>query len=79
MDTISFNNKSFPVRQIQLPEFGLVLISVNSLNELLMNEDGSYFSFESEFVDKMIFYFVNDSEVKLSDNDLINLLLSEVL
>lgn len=79
MNTISFNNKIFPVREIQQPEFGLVLISVNSLNELLMNEDGSYFSVEAETVDEMIFYYVNDSEINIPDNDLINLLLLEVL
>ncbi|MFN0081060.1 MAG: hypothetical protein ACKVOM_00950 [Ferruginibacter sp.] len=79
MDTILFNNKEFPVREIEHPEFGLILISVNSLNELLLREDGSYFSDEAETVDEMFFYYVNDNEIKLPENALINLLLMEVL
>lgn len=79
MDKISFNNIEFPIREIEHPDLGIVFISVNSLNEILFNDDGSYFSNEAESIDDMIYYFVNDSEIKLLEKDLINLLLLEVL
>ena len=78
MDTIEFQNREFKVREIELPEFGIVHISTNSLNDLLLNEDGSYTSNEAEEVDEKIFYFVEDNEIELSDEELIKVVTSEV-
>jgi hypothetical protein len=71
MDTIQFQNREFKVREIELPEFGNVFISTNSLNELLLNEGGSYISDEAEMVDEEIFYFVEGNEIELSEEELI--------
>lgn len=79
MDTISFNNIEFPIREIEHTDLGMVFISVNSLNEILFNDDGSYVSNEAESIDEMIYYFVDDSEIKLLEKDLINLIILEVL
>lgn len=78
MDSIEFQNQEFKVREIELPEFGNVLISTNSLNELLLNEDGCYTSDESEIVDEKIFYFVDDNEIELSEEELIKVVILEV-
>jgi hypothetical protein len=78
MDTINFENKEFKVREVELPEIGNVLISTNSLNELLLNEDGGYVSDEAIAVDENIFYFVDDKEMRLSNDELINLITKEV-
>ena len=78
MDSISFNNIEFSIREIEHPDLGMVFISVNSLNAILFNEDGSYFPNEAESIDDMIYYFVDDSEIKLLEKDLINLLVLEV-
>lgn len=78
MDKIEFQNKEYKVREIEIPEFGNVLISTNSLNELLLNESGSYISEEAIAVDERIFYFVEENEIEFSDEELINLIISEV-
>ncbi len=78
MDNIEFQNREFKVREIELPEFGIVRISITSLNELLLNKDGSYSSKEAEAVDEKIFYFVEDNEIEQSDEELIKVVLSEV-
>jgi hypothetical protein len=78
MDKIEFQNKEYKVREIELPEFGNVLISTNSLNELLLNEDGSYTSEEAIAVDERIFYFVEENEIEFSDEKLKNLIILEV-
>ena len=70
MDTINFQNKEFKIREVEFPEIGNVLISTNSLNESLLNECGGYVSDEAISVDENIFYFVNDNEMRLSDNEL---------
>jgi len=78
MDIIIFQNKEFKVREVQFPEVGNTLISTISLNESLMNEHGGYVSDEAITVDEKIFYFVNDDEMNLSDEDLINLITEEL-
>ena len=74
MDTINFRNEEFKVREVEFPEIGNVLISTNSLNESLLNEFGGYVSNEAISLDENIFYFVDDNEIKLSDEELINII-----
>lgn len=78
MDTIEFQNQTFKLREIALPSFGNVLISTNSLNELLLNDYGGYISNEAQIVDEKIFYFVEDNAIELSTEELINVLTSEL-
>jgi len=78
MDKIEFQNNQYKVREIELPELGNVLISTITLNQLLLNEDGSYVSEEAISVDESIYFFVDEYEIKLSDDELINLLTKEV-
>ena len=78
MDKINFQNKEFKVREVELPEIGNVFISTNSLNELLLNNDGGYVSDEAITADENIFYFIDDSEMELTDDELINLITKEL-
>jgi hypothetical protein len=73
MENIEFQNKIFKVREIELPEFGNVIISTNSLNEILLNS-GIYSSEEARSVDEKIFFFVEDNEIELTDEELIKVL-----
>ena len=68
----------FKVKEIDLPEFGNVLISTNSLNELLFNEEGSYISDEAVEVDEQIFYFVEENEIELPEEELVTLIIEQV-
>jgi hypothetical protein len=65
MDNIKFQNQNFKLRELDLPEFGNVLISTFSLNDKLMNENGSYVSEEALNIDERIFYFVEENEISL--------------
>lgn len=76
---LEFNGRTFPVRELNLPNFGLVLISTTSLSNQLINSDGGFTSDLAQFVDEKIFYFVEDQQIDLNCNRLINLILSEVL
>ncbi len=78
MDTIIFENKEFKTREIDFPEFGNVLISTVSLNELLL-KDGIYVSDEAVNIDEQIFYFVDENEIKLSDENLIDLITKQLI
>ncbi len=76
---IKFQSKNYPIRQIELPEFDTVNISINSLNNKLLDEYGSYFSPEANTVDEQIFFFVEDDEIYLPNEQLKNLVINQVL
>ncbi len=78
METIEYKNKEFEVREIDFQGLGNVLISTTSLNELLLNEEGGYVSDEAIVIDEQIFYFVDENEIKLSEQELRKVLMSQV-
>ena len=71
-------NKEFKIREIQLPEFGNVLITTDSLNKLLLTEEGNYISSDAEAIDEKIFYFVEDNEIELGEKELIKVIDSQL-
>ena len=77
METIKFNQREYPTLLLNFP-FGERMISVAKLNDNLMNEDGSYVSENARLVDEDIFYFVDEEDLNLSDDELVQLILSEI-
>lgn len=78
MFTINFQNKDFKIRELDLPEYGNVLISTTSLSDLIIDEKGNYLSNEAQILDEKIFYFVKDKQIDLDENKLISQLLKEL-
>ncbi len=78
MNTIEFQKNQFKIREVVLPLLGSVLISTTTLNQLLLNNNGSYTSDEAIYIDESIYYFVDELEIKLSDEKLISLIANEV-
>ncbi len=77
---IKFRNKKYKSREIYLSEFYEVLISTTSLNDALMNEVGSnYVSEEAMHIDELIYYFVEENQIDLPEDELRTLLLTEVI
>lgn len=74
---IKFEGKEYPSTMISLP-FGERRISNVRLNESLMNSDGSYVSEDARRIDERIFYFVDDEVLQLPENELLNIILSEI-
>ena len=79
MEKIIFQNIKYPIREITLPELGDVIISTITLNNVLMVDDGGYVSNEASNIDEKIYYFVDESEIILSDSALLNLVLIQIL
>ena len=77
MKSINFKEKDFPVTIVNMP-FGERKISTIQLNESLMNDDGSYVSNEAMLIDETLFYFVEEKVLKLSENELVERILSEI-
>jgi hypothetical protein len=79
MNTIIFQKKEFPVRDIFLKEFGEVTIATTELSKVLLNENGSYISKEAQFVDEGIFFFVTPDEINLPNEIFTTLLETQVI
>ena len=77
METIKFEGKEYPSIILNMPE-GERRVSTETLNEALMNFDGSYVSENARIIDEEIFYFVADENIVLKNDKLINLILSEI-
>jgi hypothetical protein len=75
---ITFQNTRYKTREVELPEFGNVLISTDKLNVQLLNENGSYVSEQALRIDEQIFYFVEESEIELLDTELRKLLINQI-
>ncbi|HTN19507.1 MAG TPA: hypothetical protein VL125_03485 [Pelobium sp.] len=71
MNKIEFQDMEFPVREIELPEIGTVLISTTTLNELLMTKVGGYVSDEAISVDERIYCFIDEDAMGLPDDALV--------
>jgi hypothetical protein len=67
MNTITFNGKAYPTREINLPNYGYVLISISELNSLLINDKGDYESAQAKEIDQLIYYFVEPIQQLLTD------------
>ena len=76
---IKFQDKNYPTRQIELPKASIVNISTDSLNNKLIDENGSYISLEASNVDEQIYFFVEDGEIYLPNKDLKKLIMDQVL
>jgi hypothetical protein len=75
---IKFQNKGFKIREIYLPEFGVVNISTISLNMSLLNKDGSYVSDKAIEIDEQILYFVEEHEIDFPNKELRNLIINQL-
>lgn len=58
-DNITFNDKSYPVLEINVPTYGMRTISVESLENALIKNDG-FVNDEAKHIDENIFFYVPD-------------------
>jgi hypothetical protein len=75
---IIFQNRRYKTRELELPEFGDVLISTDTLNDNLLGENGSYASEQALNIDEQVFYFVEEHEIELPDTKLKRLLINQI-
>lgn len=67
METIKFNGKKYPVKEVYIEDFGNRPVSVLSLADELITEDGDFVSEEAKAIDETIFFYVEDGEIIKED------------
>lgn len=78
MENVEFQNKKYRVREIKLPEFGVVKISTTNLDEVLMKKGSTYISNHAQNIDEQIFFFVSENEIELNEQILVKLILQSI-
>ena len=71
---IKFQNRTFPLRELEFTKYNNVVISTIELNNLLMTNTGGFVSEEAEAIDECIYYYVESNQLSLSDKQLIKLI-----
>ena len=66
------------MREVEVKGFGAVLVSVTSLNTKLVDINGIPISQEAEDIDDSIFFFLEDSEIVLSDEEIEKIILENI-
>ncbi len=75
---ITYQNRKFETRELDLHDWGLVTVSTTSLGDLLFNNETGYPSKEAEVIDETIFFFVAENEIYLSDKELAKVVLKSL-
>jgi hypothetical protein len=77
MESIKFQSKIFPLKELEISNSNSVLISTTELNNLLMIENGGYVSREAEMIDEAIYYYVEPNQILFSNKKLLKLIVEE--
>lgn len=64
MDTITFNGVKYPVRLVDMKEFGKVYVGVESMEDAIFNDGCDLINEEAETVDSQIFFYVPDEIIE---------------
>jgi hypothetical protein len=75
---ITYQNRKFETRELDLHDWSLVTVSTTSLGDLLFNDEIGYPSKEAEVIDENIFFFVAENEINLSDKELAKVVLKSL-
>lgn len=70
MNTITFENNKYRIREIEIEGIGIRTIASTTLNKKLITEEGSYTSDEAIYKDEQIYFFVDPDKLNLKDSAL---------
>lgn len=64
MDTITFDGVKYPVRLVDLEEFGTVCVGVESMENAMLDDECNLTNEEAEAVDSQIIFYVPDEIIE---------------
>jgi hypothetical protein len=77
IETIAFKNKIYPVKTIELPKSGKVLIATTKLSSVLLTNNSEYKSELARIIDEQIYFYIEPKQIYWTDIELINFLIKE--
>jgi hypothetical protein len=79
VQTIVFQKSEYPIREVEIPNFGNIIVSTINLSDKLLNKGYCYVSEKAQLIDEQIFYYVDLEQMKLSDKEIAKIILSEII
>ena len=64
MDTITFNGIKYPVRLVDMKEFGTVYVGVESMEDAMLDDELDFINEEAGAVDSQIMFYVPDEIIE---------------
>lgn len=74
LDTITFQGNEYIIRIIDTEEYGTVQVATTNLADALLPEGIDHVSDEAEDIDNGIFFYVEEDEINLPEEELISLI-----
>ena len=74
LDTITFQGNEYIIRIIDTEEYGTVQVATTNLADALLPEGIDHVSDEEEDIDNGIFFYVEEDEINLPEEELISLI-----
>ncbi len=69
---VEFKGQRYPTRILDIPDYGEQVVSVETLEDALFNENGEYVSKSARAIDDEIFFYATDEDfTERSDESLI--------
>ena len=76
--TIQYRGADYPAREVRVGGWGHVIVSVMSLHDKLVDANGCPVSYDAEYVDDGIFFFVEDCQIDLPDEEIEKIVLENL-
>lgn len=76
-ETVTFNNRIFPVRTVDIPGYGngLAIATVELSGQLMDAEGPDYVSEEAKALDESVFFYVDKQEIGMPEDELVEVVL----
>ena len=78
VDPVTFNGETYTRRIVHVKGFGDRVIAGETLQKVLLTEDGNYVSEEAQAIDQNIFFYVEDKYLNFTDTQLADFVASQV-
>jgi hypothetical protein len=78
LDQITLNGNDYNVREITLEHLGTIKISTVDLNENIIDDNGEYYSEEAARIDEEIYYFVEQEQLMLPEDEFMKFINQDV-
>ncbi len=70
MPIIIFENRNYRIRPVEISEVGTRIIASKALEKALFSKEGQYKSEVARYIDEQIYFFVENSELRLKESEL---------
>ena len=69
LDSVTLHGKTYPIRKVEIFDYGIQTIGPDSLEADMLDEDGFFVSLDAENLDDRIFFYAEDELLTSADDE----------